>query len=237
MVSPPFDTMTLPSPTPGEAQRVKSRLRARRITALALFTMALATCVSAITDARPSAFFLAGVLTVWATRIHMGPLAPERLHFIDALLYVTYIPLVPFYLNFGADAFWGEQWYALPPEMRWGLLSGAALITALFVLAAWLLHVREVRHFRASYLRGTIYARLRDHPDRSFTYEERAHIEQELCEAWGKVSLPLSRCELLIRAGIPPEAALRPETTTMTDEHLEAMAWMLSTSTLAPQGN
>lgn len=237
MVSPPPGTTTVLSPTPGENRHAKSRLRARRIAALGFFAMALATCVSGITDSRPSAFFLAGVLAVWATRIQMGPLAPERLHFIDGLLYATYIPLIPFYLNFGADAFWGEQWHALPAEMRWGLLGGAAVITTVFVCAAWLLHVREVRHFRGSYLRDTIYARLRDQRDGSLTYEERAHVEQELCDAWGKVALPLSRCALLIRAGIPPEAACHPDTKAMTDEHLEAMAWMLSAGTLAPQGN
>ena len=176
---------------------------------------------------------VAAALAVWGTRAIIGPAPLNRVRWFDVLVYAAYIPLAPFYLNLGAEAIWGEQWEQVSPTLRVSLMSIATFISTVLVVAAWMLHVHEVRRFRSSYLRDAIYAALDTPAWRHLSYTERAERGDDLKSRWGKVALPLERCELLIRAGIEPEAAKKTEAKALTDENLQAMAWMLSSQQAA----
>lgn len=213
---------TLGSPdSPHSHRRRVFVLTARRAAAVFLLLLGGANAVFAVTTQTYSSLIPAIALTVWGVAAWRPP-RPATATTLDALCIAVCVPLFPYYLNLGAAALWGQDWWDLALTTRLLPLAAGAGFAALLCSLAIRLRFNEARQIRRRFLSDYLYEVLDKRQARA-SFEAQL---SDLLERWLKVKLPLERCRALIIANVPPEAAHAEEVARLTEENLLAMGWM-----------
>lgn len=171
----------------------------------------------------PGLALLTWGVTAWRTKA-----IKERVRPLDILCILVAVPLFPFYLNYGAVALWGQEWWELPLMTRLIPLTGATIFASVIAAVALRLQFSEARYVRRRFLAERLYEHVSRAQDRG-SYEREV---DDLLARWLPIKLPLRRCAALIAAGIEPENATSEKVRELSDENLRAIGWLATSTTL-----